>query len=162
MRTVIRRDRFAFFKITVTEANWEDFVGSGGKLSFLQIITGVFPMSTGDIVAMQVCQFQKDRDEKARRKFARVVSLDFRLVLSASSSANQVVKFFCMQHILCGRTRLLTAMQISTFNTHRVGAKGCFQQYRFSPSRILPCRVCNHCSKKSFVPYSALCVDAEG
>ena len=37
-------------------------------------------MSTADIVAMNVCQFQKDRDEQARCEFERVLLMNVRIV----------------------------------------------------------------------------------
>ena len=43
---------------------------------FLAAILCAFLISTGDIVAMQVCQFQKDRDEQAWSKFTWGISTE--------------------------------------------------------------------------------------
>ena len=47
-----------------------------------------FALSTVDIVAMQVRQFQKDHDEQARCEFERVLSINVRII-SVSSWATE-------------------------------------------------------------------------
>ena len=75
-------------------------------------------MFTGDIVAMQVCQFQKDRDEQARSEFPCVVSIDFLRISITEGSKAQVVKFLSVHQYLCdtscGRRRLVIAIQLFT------------------------------------------------
>ena len=60
---------------------------------FLSVIVFAALMFTGDNVAMQVCQYQKDRDEQARSEFPCVVSIDFLRISTTEGSKAQVVKF---------------------------------------------------------------------
>ena len=75
-------------------------------------------MFTGDNVAMQVCQYQKDRDEQARSEFPCVVSIDFLRISTTEGSKAQVVKFLSVHQYLCdtscGRRRLSTTIQLFT------------------------------------------------
>ena len=91
---VIHRIRFDPFQITAKEVYFKDLTGFGethgygslyhnaAGLVFLSVIEFAALMFTGDIVAMQVCQFQKDRDEQARSEFPFVVSIDIRSISS--------------------------------------------------------------------------------
>ena len=54
---------------------------SGRRRLLLTAMRSFTILSTADIVAMQVCQFQKDRDEQARYEFKRVLSMNVRIYL---------------------------------------------------------------------------------
>ena len=71
-------------------------------------------MSTIDIVAKQVRQLQKDRDEQARSESSRVMQFDFRVVLSTEASVMRVVNFLAAHHSSYGSKRLRTALQFFT------------------------------------------------
>ena len=127
---VIHRDRFDTFQITAKEVPFKDLTSFGethgygslyhnaAGLVFLSVIVFAALMFTGDNVAMQVCQYQKDRDEQARREFPCVVSIDFLRISTTEGSKAQVVKFLSVHQYLCdtscGRRRLSTTIQLFT------------------------------------------------
>ena len=65
-----------------------------------------FALSTVDIVAMQVCEFQKDRDEQARCEFERVLSMNVRIV-------GYILAFYDLS------TADIVAMQVCQFQKDR-------------------------------------------
>ena len=93
---LVHKDRFDHFQISANESPFHGFTCFGGgtyayaisyhkavRRLFLAIVVRASPMYTGDIVAMQVNKFQKDRDEQARFGF----------------------KFLSLQHALCRRIK---------------------------------------------------------
>ena len=95
-------------------------------------------MCAGDIVAVQVRQFQKDRDEQPRSEFRSVISSNLRLVMSTQGSAMQ---FFTILRTVFGRRRLLLALHSLTGQQTSCGrgalqAIQCFTILQVSSGRI--------------------------
>ena len=119
MYTVIHRNRLDFFSTFLKDRRSQDY------------------MQTGDIVAIQVCQFLKDRDEQARCKSICVIPVAVRRTRSTERGR--------FQYILCGRRRLLTAMQffnISNWRRKLLAARQLFTMlHTFSGSRRVPAAI---------------------